>query len=169
MIHGIFACDLHGGIAKNGVMPWPKNSNDLKHFKDLTTGHTVVMGRRTWEAQDMPSPLPNRHNVVVTRNANYQAPGADVVSDIRNYLTTLVEDSKVFLIGGAQLLTDLIDEIQILHLTRINGSYECDTVIPLHLVEEKFQCVRSESIDTLTTFETHFAREIHDLSIRTKF
>ena len=64
MIKAIFAVDSNGGIAKNGIMPWPRDPSDLKRFKNLTTGHAIIMGKKTWDAVDMPSPLPNRYNVV---------------------------------------------------------------------------------------------------------
>ena len=77
MIKAILACDDYGGVSKNGTLPWPHNSTDLKWFKDNTAGHIVVMGSTTWEDPGMPRPLPKRTNVLVTtRKDDY--PGADV-------------------------------------------------------------------------------------------
>ena len=76
MIKAILACDDYGGVSKNGTLPWPHNSTDLKWFKENTAGHVVVMGSTTWEDPHMPRPLPKRTNVLVTtRKDDY--PGAD--------------------------------------------------------------------------------------------
>lgn len=159
MIRAIFACDSQGGISKNGVMPWPRNQSDLQHFRSLTTGSVVVMGRNTWEAVDMPSPLPKRTNIVVTTNQNYNATGATVISqNIPEYLTSLSKSNTVFVIGGANLFTQLIDQIQVLHLTRISGNYDCDTFLPLDQIQEKFLCVDRYQVNNLTAFETHIAK-----------
>lgn len=169
MIKAILACDGQGGIARNGIMPWPKNQADLRHFRQLTSGSTVVMGRGTWEAKDMPTPLPNRFNVVVTSDPNYKAEGAVVSNDIKTDLTKLAESNTVFVIGGAKLFEHLIDEISIFHLSRITGHYECDTFLPLDLIAEKFQLIDSVEVDKMTRFETYFARKLYDLSLQTKF
>lgn len=170
MIKAILACDATGGIAANGVMPWSKNSQDLRYFKQLTQGHTVVMGRKTWEATDMPSPLPGRTNVVVTRDTGYTAPGATVVTqDIPEYLNKLATEDTVFLIGGASLFHELIEHINILHLTRISCNWGCDTFLDLDKVAENFTLVDSLKADSNTTFEVHFARRLHDLSLNTDF
>lgn len=160
MIHAILACDGQGGIAKNGVMPWPRNIVDLQRFKHLTSGEVVVMGRRTWEATDMPSPLPGRTNIVVTRDPDYKAEGATIIhQDLHENLTKLSDKHKVYVIGGAQLFKDLIDEIDILHLTRISGHYDCDTFMPLDDINEKFERIDRVQVDRATTFETYLKRK----------
>lgn len=162
MIQSIMACDDHGGIARGGVMPWPKNKRDLQHFKNNTSGAVVVMGRSTWEAKDMPTPLPGRTNIVITRDPDYVAEGATIISsDIKERLTKLDESNIVIVIGGAQLFTQLIDLIDVFHLTRIAGEYDCDTFLPLDLIAQKFKRVRSDKVDDQTTFETYIARK-HD-------
>lgn len=168
MIKAILACDGQGGIAKSGVMPWPRNKQDLQHFKELTSGSTVVMGRRTWEAKDMPTPLPGRTNIVVTRDLEYVAVGALIISDnLDQRLTELAESNTIFVIGGADLFVRLIDQISILHLTRITGNYDCDTFLPLDLIVEKFSRIDRVAVDKMTIFETYFARKLHDLSFTT--
>lgn len=169
MIRAILACDGQGGIARNGVMPWPRNKTDLRHFQKLTSGCTVVMGKRTWEAEDMPTPLPNRNNVVVTSEIGYDAPGATVSNDIKADLTNLTKDNTVFVIGGANLFVQLIDEIDILYLTRITGHYDCDTFLPLATIDEKFECIDNVDIDKMTRYETYLARKLNDIPLRTKF
>jgi dihydrofolate reductase len=169
MIKAIMACDSQGGVGKNGALPWPHNRKDLSHFKRLTVGHTVVMGSKTWDS-NMPTPLPLRRNMVATRNPNFEAPGAELLlGDLTQGLTTLSQSSNVYLIGGANLLHELIDEIIILHLTRITGSYDCDTFINLDEIQLKFEMIDRVEVDTMTTFETYFARKLNDLSFDTKF
>ncbi len=170
MIKAILACDSQGGIGRNGQMPWPHNRKDLAHFKQLTSGCTVVMGRGTWEGKGMPKPLPNRHNVVVTSDPDYVAHGADVIhGDLKENLTKLAESNTVFVIGGGVLVNQVLDEIQIFHLTRISGSYECDAFIDLESLDEKFVKIDTVEIDMMTRFETYFARKLHDLHLNTEF
>ena len=159
MIKAILACDASGGIAKDGIMPWPRNMADLRHFKQLTTDEIVVMGRKTWEAPDMPSPLPNRTNIVVTRNTEFQTNGADVICDnVIEQLTSLAKNSTICVIGGAVLFEQLIDIIDVLHLSRITGHYECDTFLPMAKISEQFDILDRVVIDNMTQFETHIGR-----------
>ena len=167
MINAILACDGMGGIARKGAMPWPRNAADLKHFKKLTTDTIVVMGRKTWEANDMPSPLPNRTNVVVTRDTTLQLNTANVISDnVISRLTSMAESNNIYVIGGAALFELMIKDIDVLHLTRIAGNFDCDTFLPLAAIEEQFQLVDSVELDHTTKFETYITRRIHDLPIR---
>lgn len=95
----IWAQSTSGVIGRDGAIPWHV-PEDLARFKDLTMGHTVVMGRRTWES--LPPkfrPLPGRRNVVVSRNPDYRAEGAEVVSSIDDALG----DAQVWVIGGAEV------------------------------------------------------------------
>ncbi len=95
----IWAQTTSGVIGRDGAIPWSL-PEDLARFKSLTMGHTVVMGRRTWES--LPArfrPLPGRRNVVLTRNPGYQADGADVVTTIEAALT----DPDTWVIGGAEV------------------------------------------------------------------
>lgn len=94
----IWAQSSSGVIGRDGGIPWHL-PEDLAHFKELTMGHTVVMGRRTWES--LPTkvrPLPGRRNVVLTRQADYMADGATVVSDLEDAL-----DENAWVIGGAEI------------------------------------------------------------------
>ena len=95
----IWAQSTSGVIGRDGAIPWSL-PEDLARFKRLTMGHTVVMGRRTWES--LPArfrPLPGRRNVVLTRNPGYRADGADVVTTIEAALT----DPDTWVIGGAEI------------------------------------------------------------------
>ena len=91
-----------GVIGRNGTIPW-RLPEDLARFKQLTMGHTVVMGRLTWES--LPStvrPLPGRRNVVLTRQADYMANGAEVMTNLDDVLTVPTDD-ETWVIGGAQI------------------------------------------------------------------
>lgn len=166
MIKAILACDSQGGIARKGVMPWPRNQKDLQHFKKLTTGSAVIMGRKTWEAEDMPSPLPGRDNVVVTHTQGYVAPRAYLVcSDLQTAFSALHGRDSVFIIGGASIFHQAIDKIDVLHLTRIAGSWDCDTHIDLDKVAENFVLLDRVEVDKTTQFETYLARRLYDLSL----
>jgi dihydrofolate reductase len=125
----IAAVAKNGVIGKDNALPWHL-PEDLKHFKALTTGHAVIMGRKTWES--LPArfrPLPDRLNIVVTRNPGYSAPGATVVH-------SLAEAQKVgagrtaFVIGGAELYAHALPLAQRLELTEIDAAFEGDAHFP---------------------------------------
>ena len=123
----LVAVDDKNGIAKDGRMPWhgtPESKRDLRRFKDRTKGGTVVMGRKTWESLPR-KPLPDRKNVVLTRNKNYKAEGATVVSDLAD-----IEGDDYFVIGGAQLYREFKDRGTWI-VSRIPGDWQCDTFIEL--------------------------------------
>ena len=95
----VWAQSTSGVIGRDGGIPW-QLPEDLARFKDLTTGHTVVMGRRTWESlPPRVRPLPGRRNVVLTRNPGYRAAGADVVDSIESALS----DGNAWVIGGSEI------------------------------------------------------------------
>ena len=96
----VAAVAANGVIGRDNALPWHLSA-DLKHFKALTTGHAVIMGRKTWES--LPGefrPLPGRQNIVVTRNAGYRAPGAEVAASLPAALA-LARGAQAFVIGGA--------------------------------------------------------------------
>lgn len=137
MIQAILACDQEWGIGKNGALPWPHNPADLKWFKENTLNSTVIMGRKTWESLPV-RPLPGRENIVVTSS---QASGADVVVDVSSLLKILPQIShtkNVWIIGGSQLIERLLPYIDRIHLSRIEGVYNCDTFLPVDSIIEQF-------------------------------
>ena len=103
---------------------------DLKHFKELTMGHTIIMGRRTFESLPKGA-LPGRENMVVTRNADYQAAGAVVCHSVDEALQKASMPGERFIIGGAQLYAATIDKVDMLHLTELHASFaDADTFFP---------------------------------------
>ncbi len=104
-------------IGRDNQMPW-KISADLQFFKRVTMGHPVIMGRKTWES--IGRPLPGRRNIVVTRNRDLQLTGAEVVHSLDEALNSLVEFSRVFVIGGEQLFTQAFNRADRLYITEID-------------------------------------------------
>lgn len=146
MIISIFATDCAGGIGKYGSLPWPKNAEDLKHFKKHTFGHVVVMGGNTWRDPCMPKPLPGRLNAVVT-TSTIDVPGAVTISgDVKQSILHIAANhptQDVFIIGGAQLLNSTIDIVDKVILTQFAEDYQCDTVIDLAAYLDNFTVVEA--------------------------
>lgn len=139
MIKAIFACDENWGIGKNGTLPWPHQAEDQKWFANMTRGDTVVMGRITWEDPDMPKPLPKRKNIVIS--SKEVSPGYDqkfTLAEAKEKLPLLNYEDNVWIIGGAEMLKLLLDIVDEIHLSRIRGTYNCDTFLPSSLIEENF-------------------------------
>lgn len=134
MIAALFAVDEKGGMGNNGDMPWPMIKEDMRWFKTATEGHVVVMGKRSWLSPDMPKPLPNRHNVVVTNNFIDQPDIDQIRGDVCEGLKRIEKkypDSKIFVIGGADLLMQAKPVLDRAYITRVPGTYDCDTAIKM--------------------------------------
>jgi dihydrofolate reductase len=101
---------------------------DLAHFKRTTLGAPIVMGRRTW--QSIGRPLPGRCNIVVTRNAQFEAPGAEIAPDLPSALEHAGDAPKVWVIGGAALYAAALPLADELVLTEIDADFEADTFFP---------------------------------------
>ncbi len=131
----LIACIAANGIigrTDNGAatLPWHL-PEDLKHFRELTNGHAVVMGRKTWESlPEKFRPLPNRRNLVISRNPDYVAPGAEVFDSIANAHAACRNSEKFFVIGGAELYTQAIKDADSLELTELHQPFEGDTTFP---------------------------------------
>ncbi|MEA9567285.1 MULTISPECIES: dihydrofolate reductase [unclassified Polynucleobacter] len=108
-------------IGRDNQMPW-KISADLQFFKRVTMGHPVIMGRKTWES--IGRPLPGRRNIVVSRNASYQATGGELVGSLDEALKSLSEFPRVFVIGGEQLFTQAFPKADRLYITEIDIDIE---------------------------------------------
>ncbi len=122
----IVAIDQNNGIGK-GDDQLAYISADLKRFKVLTTGYTILMGRKTFEALPKGA-LPNRRNVVITRQAEYKAPGADVVNSLDAALALCENDEKVFVIGGGEIYNTFLPNTDELFITKIDHAFEEATV-----------------------------------------
>jgi dihydrofolate reductase len=119
-----------GVIGRDGGIPW-RLPEDVARFKALTTGHAVVMGRKTWESiPDRFRPLPDRRNVVVTRNAAWFADGAERASSVEDALQLLGGEERVFVIGGAEVYAAALPYADELVLTEIDLDVAGDTFFP---------------------------------------
>lgn len=128
MIHIIVAAGKRGEIGyKNQLLC--HLSADLKNFKELTMGHTVLMGRKTWDSLPK-KPLPNRRNIVISRNCNLQVEGAEVFTTPEAALETVRVGEEVFIIGGEQIYQLFVNKADIIHLTRIQAEFEADAYFP---------------------------------------
>lgn len=130
-------------IGVGGKLPWHV-SEDLKRFKRLTTGHTVLMGRKTYES--MGKPLSNRRNVVLT---SQKIPGVETYPTIGHALQALQDQEQVFVIGGGELYAQLLDSAQAMYLTIVDQDVKGDTFFPSyeHLIGSTFRLVNSEQCE----------------------
>lgn len=140
-INIIVATAFDNVIGNNNDLPWDLPT-DLKRFKDLTEGHTVVMGRNTWESiPDKFRPLPNRINVVITSNKDYVAEGAEVRHDFLSALNEFAMGTdELFVIGGGQIYKEAFKYANKLFITKIQLEVEGDTKLE-GLVEEDWLLV----------------------------
>ena len=127
MITIIVAASENDVIGNNNKLIWHL-SKDLIRFKNLTKGHHVIMGRKTFES--MPKALPNRTNVVITRNKNYTAENITVVDSLENALKVCKDDPQPFIIGGGEIYRIGLTYAKRIELTRVYHNFEGDTTFP---------------------------------------
>ena len=127
MITIIVAASENDVIGNNNKLIWHL-SKDLIRFKNLTKGHHVIMGRKTFES--MPKALPNRTNVIITRNKNYTAENITVVDSLENALKVCKDDPQPFIIGGGEIYRIGLTYAKRIDLTRVYNNFEGDTTFP---------------------------------------
>lgn len=125
----IVAVDENNAIGKDNDLIWHL-SDDLKRFKELTSGNTIIMGRKTFES--FPKPLPNRKHIVITRQKDYRAPeGVVVVNSIKEALDKVKNDKNPYIIGGGQIYSEALPLANKIELTRVHYAFdEADTFFP---------------------------------------
>lgn len=145
MINIIVAADENNTIGKDNDLIWHL-PDDLKFFKQKTSGHPIIMGRKTFES--VGRPLPNRTNIIITRDKNYQVDGCVVVNSLDEALST-TEDEEVFIVGGAEIYKQALPYTDRVYLTRVHDSFDGDRFFPelgsdweevesiLHPIDEK--------------------------------
>jgi dihydrofolate reductase len=146
-------------IGFKNKMPWHL-PNDLKHVKKLTQGNTIVMGRKTFDS--LGRPLPNRRNVVLTRNRDFDAEGIDVIHEVADIKEL---EGEVFIFGGSGVYNQTMDLVDEMHITRIHETFGGDTFFPEY-DESKWELVSSEEgiIDDKNRYPhefLHFRRRTH--------
>ena len=140
-IQAIVAIDGNGAIGRQGDLLCHLPA-DMKHFKEVTMGHSIVMGRKTFESFPR-RPLPGRQNIVITRNADWQYPGVTVAHSVEEAIAAAQTDT-VFIIGGAQVYEQALPLVDVLHLTQIHARWASADVFFPALVPDEWQEVSRE-------------------------
>ena len=123
----VVAMDSNRLIGKDNGLPWHLPA-DLAFFKKLTTGNTILMGRKTFDS--IGRPLPNRCNIIITRNADIEIAGCEVVNSIEKALSLVQSETEVMVIGGAKLYQQILPIADRLYITQVEGEFDGDTYFP---------------------------------------
>jgi dihydrofolate reductase len=126
IVTAVVAISENHVIGKDNKLLWYLPA-DLKHFKQITTGHTVIMGRKTYES--VGKPLPNRRNIIITRQA-ITIPGCEVVNSIEAALALCADEPEVFIVGGAEIYRQSITLTDRIYLTIVHKEFEGDSFFP---------------------------------------
>jgi len=129
MLSMIAAVAKNRAIGKGNQLPWHL-PNDLRRFRQITTGHTIIMGRKTFES--LPGILPDRHHIVITRNQSFK-PEDDrvtVVHSVDELLGLINKEEEAFVIGGAEVYSQLLPYAEKLYLTAVDREFEADAFFP---------------------------------------
>jgi len=138
MLTMIFACDMNNAIGKDGDLPW-RQSTDLQHFKKITLGGTIVMGRKTWES--LPGMLPDRRHLVMTRGNR-----EDVDTITYQEVLQLSKEEEIFIIGGGEIYTLFLPHVNKIHRTIIHCEVDnADTFAP-EINSEIFKVSNSQMV-----------------------
>lgn len=127
MIVMIAAVAENNALGKNNELIWHL-PNDFKRFKAITTGHHIIMGRKTFES--FPKPLPNRTHVVISRQKNYAPEGCIVVDDIEKAIAVCPKNETIYIIGGGEIYKQAIIFADQLDITRVHHQFEADVYFP---------------------------------------
>nr|AIA17737.1 Dihydrofolate reductase [uncultured bacterium] len=122
----VVAIAANNAIGKDNQLLW-RLPNDLKHFKQITSGHTIIMGRKTYDS--VGKPLPNRRNIVITRQ-NMNIEGCEVVNSLDAALALCANEPEVFIVGGAEIYKQAMPLTDTIYLTIVHQSFEGDTYFP---------------------------------------
>ena len=160
MITLIAAAAENNALGKDNQLLW-HIPDDFKRFKQITSEHYIIMGRKTFES--FPKPLPNRTHVIITRQKDYLAEGCIVVHSLEEAISISPKDEEVFVIGGAEIYTQSISIADKIELTRVHTSLEADAYFPTfdvnhwELVFEEHH-YKDEKHDYDYTFETYLKK-----------
>lgn len=141
MLTLIAATSTNNALGKDNQLVWHL-PDDFKRFKSLTSGHYIIMGRKTFES--FPKPLPNRTHVIITRQKNYEAPeGCIVVPSLEKAIEVCPKNDEVYIIGGGEIYKQSIDIADKVELTRVHTTVEADAFFP-EINPEKWKIVFEE-------------------------
>ena len=152
MLYHVVAMAKNRVIGKENKLPW-HFSSDLKHFRQLTTGQTVIMGRKTFES--IGKPLPNRENFVVSRSRGVGAPGLTFFNALEKALVA-VKTERAFIIGGADIFRQTIEGVNGIYLTLIEEDFEGDAFypeIPKYFIEQSSHTLQENPTLRLIFYE----------------
>lgn len=127
MIIMIAAVAENFALGKDNELVWHL-PDDFKRFKQLTTNHYIIMGRKTFES--FPKPLPNRTHVIITRQKDYTAEGCLVVANLADALALIPKDENAFVIGGGEIYALALPYTDVIELTKVHARFEADTFFP---------------------------------------
>ncbi|MBC7490386.1 MAG: dihydrofolate reductase [Glaciimonas sp.] len=156
----IVATDINNGIGISNTLPWYL-PEDLAHFKHITSGHPIIMGRKTFES--IGRPLPNRRNIVITRNPDWQHNGVETVTSIAaaaaliNVIENPTKDeNQAFIIGGAEIYAASQALCTRMIVTEIDKSFDCDAFFPTHDPQQWQEISRTTYQSTANHFSYAF-------------
>lgn len=127
MITIIAAIAENNALGKDNKIIWHL-PNDFKHFKEVTSGNYIIMGRKTFES--FPKPLPNRTHVVISRQKNYEPQGCIVVDNLEKAIAICPKNSNTYIIGGGEIYKQSINQVDILDITKVHHSFDADVFFP---------------------------------------
>lgn len=153
----IVAMAANRAIGKDGDLIWHL-SRDLKHFKAITTGHTVVMGYKTFLSLPNHKALPNRRNIIISSRLEQAPEGFELANSIDDALKLVHDDDEVFIIGGGSIYEQFLPKTDRLYLTRLDKEFEADTFFP-YINFEEWSLVDVEVIDDDTQVEYSYRFE----------
>ena len=139
----IVAMDENRVIGHEGRLPWHLPA-DMKYFKTVTMGKPLIMGRNTYGS--IGKPLPGRTNIVITKDANYQAPGCLVVHSVEEALTRVIDHPEVMVMGGAALYEQLLPRASRIYVTEVHAQLAGDTYFPTFDLDEWREVSRSDHV-----------------------
>jgi dihydrofolate reductase len=138
----IVAASENGVIGKANQLPW-HIPEDLRYFKTVTSGKTVIMGRKTFES--IGRPLPNRRNIVITRQADFKPDGVEVVSSLAAALSSAEKTSaaldEVFIVGGGEIYRESLGAVRRAYVTEVHQTIDGDAFFPLDQLKKEFQLI----------------------------
>lgn len=140
MLTLIAAAGENNELGKNNDLVWHL-PDDFKRFKKITSGHHIIMGRKTFDS--FPQPLPNRTHVVITRQENFKKPGIIVVHSLERAIELTKDDPQPFVIGGGEIYKIAMDVADKIELTRVHGEFEADAFFP-EIDESQWKLVAKE-------------------------
>lgn len=123
----IVAVSENNAIGKNNQLLW-RLPADLKHFKNITSGNTVIMGRKTFDS--ISKPLPNRRNIVISRQQNLKIKGVELANSLEQALSLCKSDCSIYIIGGAQIYLKALPFADKIYLTKVHQTFEADAYFP---------------------------------------